>query len=126
MLKKKKILFMPIGILLVLFLLFLNATNSYSNVQSTQELTKPPTGITHSSPIAHFTHTTKSPQQFFHDGGRSFVFIAPDLNVTNATRGSSVQIALTLTHEAGSNPLQSVNVYYVGVMNHVVPNSTPP
>ena len=57
----------------------------------------------------------RTPEQFFRDGGRSYVFIEPDTLTTNATIGSTVQVPLTLTHETSANPLPIVTVHYVGI-----------
>lgn len=57
----------------------------------------------------------RTPEQFFRDGGRSYVFIEPDTLTTNATIGSTVQVPLTLTHETSANPLPIVTVHYAGI-----------
>lgn len=106
------------GILLVVItIIFLNNANSYGLVS------QPGPNLPHG--IGFAPQGNRSPEQFFHDGGKSFVFIAPDTLTTNATIGSTIQVPLTLTHKTGANPLAKVTVHYVGIKNHVLPSSAP-
>jgi len=55
-----------------------------------------------------------TPEEFFANGGRSYVLVTPDSVETNATIGSTVQVPLTITHKTSANPLPSLTVHYMG------------
>ena len=80
-----------------------------------------PHPLDNSSPTSYGIDSggNRTPEQFFRDGGRSYVFVETDSETTNATIGSTVQVPLTLTHETSANPLPIVTVHYVGIQNGI-------
>ncbi len=56
----------------------------------------------------------RTPEQYFKDGGRSYISVIPESSKINATMGSTVQVILTLKHETSSNPLPIATVHYMG------------
>ncbi|MGI0026497.1 MAG: hypothetical protein ACREAD_01465 [Nitrosopumilaceae archaeon] len=64
----------------------------------------------------------RTPEQFFQDGGRSYILVTPESNEINATIGSTVQVTLTLKHETSANPLPTATVNYDGARGYFTPN----
>ncbi len=64
-------------------------------------------------------------KSFFRNGGRSWLSIAPFYDEINATRGSSVQLPVTITHVASPSPLAFVTVRYTGMESSVIPSCVP-
>src|SRR5438445_8311639 len=61
-------------------------------------------------------------KSFFRNGGRSWLSITPHYDEINATIGSTIQLPVTLTHIASTNPVTIVTVRYTGMQSHIVPS----
>jgi len=61
-------------------------------------------------------------KSFFKNGGRSWLSITPSYNEMNATIGSTIQLPVTLTHVASTDPLTIVTVRYTGIQSYIIPN----
>lgn len=75
--------------------------------------------------------TSREPNKFLSDGGRAVIKIKPDESrfgdtsksvlTVEASRGSTIEVPVTVTHLSGSNSIGSLTIAGVGVSNGYVP-----